>query len=75
MVVGDRRREIGLGAYPAVGLKEAHAKAQAERDKIRDGIDPVLARREAESRLKASQALEMTFADAAERFIAAKSPE
>lgn len=75
VVVGDRRREIGLGAYPAVGLKEAHAKAQAERDKIRDGIDPVLARREAESRLKASQALEMTFADAAERFIAAKSAE
>ncbi|AEG68582.1 tyrosine-type recombinase/integrase [Ralstonia solanacearum] len=75
VVVGDRRREIGLGPYPAVGLKEAHTKAQAERDKIRDGIDPVLARREAESRLKASQALEMTFAAAAERFIAAKSPE
>ncbi|NPT54739.1 tyrosine-type recombinase/integrase [Paraburkholderia elongata] len=73
--VGDRRREIGLGPYPAVSLKDAHTKAQAERDKIRSGVDPILERREADSRLRASQTLEMTFADAAQKFMAAKSSE
>ncbi|WDD94645.1 integrase arm-type DNA-binding domain-containing protein [Burkholderia sp. FERM BP-3421] len=67
--VGDKRREIGLGPYPAVALKDAHAKAQAERDKISSGVDPVLERRAAESALKAAQASEITFAEAAKQFI------
>ncbi|WP_186198212.1 tyrosine-type recombinase/integrase [Burkholderia gladioli] len=71
--IGDRRREIGLGPYPAVGLKDAHAKAQAERDKIKAGIDPVLERKAAESALRAAQASEITFAEAARQFIASRS--
>jgi integrase len=71
--VGDKRREIGLGAYPAVPLKEAHAKAQTERDKISAGIDPVLERRAAESALKVAQASEITFAEAAKQFINSRS--
>ncbi len=31
-VVVDRRRDIGLGAYPAVSLAEARLKAQACRE-------------------------------------------
>ncbi|WP_035881614.1 tyrosine-type recombinase/integrase [Cupriavidus metallidurans] len=73
--VGSHRREIGLGPYPSVSLKDAHAKATAERDKIKAGIDPVLERLESESRLKASQALEMSFADAAGKYIESKSAE
>lgn len=72
--IGDKRREIGLGAYPAVSLKEAQTKAQAERDKIRAGIDPILERREADSRLKAAQALEMTFQDAARAYMTKEAP-
>ncbi|AIV65360.1 tyrosine-type recombinase/integrase [Burkholderia pseudomallei] len=67
--VGDRRREIGLGSYPAVSLKDAHARAQAERDKIKAGIDPVLERKAAESALRVAQASEITFAEAARQFI------
>jgi integrase len=74
-VVGGKRRDIGLGAYPAVSLKEAHEKAQAKRREIEAGIDPVLARKEAASRLRSAQALEITFTDAAKRFIDAKSHE
>jgi integrase len=74
-VVGGRRREIGLGSYPSVSLKEAHARAQAKRDEIDAGVDPVLARKEAASRLRAEQAMEMTFEEAARRFIKAKAPE
>ncbi|RQZ93666.1 site-specific integrase [Burkholderia cenocepacia] len=73
--VGGHRREIGLGAYPGVPLKEAHERAQAMRDEIRSGVDPVLARKEAASRLRASQAFEITFEVAAKRFIKAKEPE
>lgn len=75
VTIGGRRREIGLGPYPAVPLKEAHAKAQAKKDEIAAGIDPVMARKEANSRLRASHALEITFKEAATRFIKAKSPE
>ncbi|WP_186010898.1 tyrosine-type recombinase/integrase [Burkholderia gladioli] len=73
--IGDRRREIGLGPYPAVSLKDAHAKAQAERDKIKAGIDPVLERKAAESALRAAQASEITFAEAARQFIAVRARE
>ncbi|MFL9859480.1 tyrosine-type recombinase/integrase [Paraburkholderia madseniana] len=73
--VGEKRREIGLGSYPAVSLKEAQTKAQGERDKISAGIDPILQRREAASNLRANQALEMTFEAAAKRFMDAKSSE
>ena len=75
VMVGEKRRELGLGSYPAVSLKEAHTKAQAERDKISVGIDPILQRREAASNLRANQALEMTFEVAAKRFMDAKSSE
>jgi integrase len=73
--VAGTRREIGLGAYPGVGLADAHKKAQQTRDEIAGGVDPVMQKREAASRLRASQALEMTFEDAAKRFIKAKEVE
>ncbi|MBF4014840.1 integrase arm-type DNA-binding domain-containing protein [Burkholderia pseudomallei] len=75
IMVGGRRREIGLGAYPGVSLKDAQEKAQAMRDKIAAGVDPVLERKEAASHLRAEQATEITFEEAARRFIRAKSPE
>ncbi|CAG9269013.1 integrase [Burkholderia cepacia] len=71
--IGDRRREIGLGPYPAVSLKDAHTKAQIERDKIRAGVDPVLERKAAESALRAAHASEITFAEAARQFIASRA--
>ena len=42
--VGDKRREIGLGAYPGVGVALAREKAQQTRDEIVAGVDPVAAR-------------------------------
>lgn len=73
--IAGRRREIGLGSYPAVSLKDAHAKAQAMRDDIANGVDPLVAKAEAASRLRASRALDVTFQEAATRFIEAKAPE
>jgi integrase len=75
VTVGEKRREIGLGAYPGISLKEAQEKAQAKRESIAAGVDPVLERKEAISRLRADQATEVTFEEAARRYIKAKSPE
>lgn len=36
-----RRREMGLGAFPAVSLAEARRKAEAARSQVRGGVDPI----------------------------------
>ena len=45
MVIGGRRRELGLGGYPATGLAEARALALANKAFVRAGRDPVAERR------------------------------
>ena len=57
--VRGRRRELGLGGYPLVSLKEARDKAFANRKLARDGGDPFADRRRAKGAV--------TFADAAAR--------
>ncbi|SAK98143.1 phage integrase [Caballeronia pedi] len=75
--IAGKRREIGLGAYSSkgMGVAEARTAALAKREDIKRGIDPVMARKEAASQLRAGQALEMTFEKTAERYIAAKEIE
>ena len=58
LAVRGRRREIGLGGFPAVSLDEARAQAFANRRLARAGGDPVAERRAAGG---------PTFAEAAER--------
>lgn len=76
--VGDRRREIGLGAYPGVGVALAREKAQQTRDEIVAGVDPVAQRaaaRQAVIEQQAEQkALDWTFQRCAEAYIKAKAP-
>ena len=45
MMIGGRRRELGLGGYPATGLAEARALALANKAFVRAGRDPVAERR------------------------------
>ncbi|MEP3675381.1 tyrosine-type recombinase/integrase [Sulfitobacter sp.] len=49
--IGSRRPEIGLGGYPAVGVALAKTKALEVLEQIRQGIDPVQARKEAREAL------------------------
>lgn len=74
-IVGSKRRDMGLGGYPAVTLAQAREKARAARDSIDAGTDPILARQQAKGALRAAQASAITFAEAARRFIDAKSDE
>lgn len=73
--VGSKRRDMGLGAYPAVTLAQAHQKAREAREAIEQGNDPILTRERAQSQLRAAQASAITFRQAAAKFIEAKSAE
>lgn len=74
-VIGGKRRDMGLGGYPGVTLAAARDKARTARDAIDRGIDPIAARRAAQSALAATRGSAITFKEAAERFIAAKASE
>ena len=73
--VGTKRRDIGLGGFPTVTLADARQKARQARESIREGVDPVLARKSARSALEASQASAITFTEAARQFIDARGDE
>jgi integrase len=70
--VGEARRDIGLGGFPAVTLSQAREKAREARDKISQGIDPIEERKAAKAALAAAQRRGLTFADATDKYLAAK---
>lgn len=70
--IGKDRRDIGLGGYPAVTLAQAREKAREARDKISRGVDPVEERKAAKAALAAAQSRGLTFADATDKYLAAK---
>jgi len=78
--VGDKRREIGLGAYDPSGngVALAREKAQQVRDEIVAGIDPVAQRLVNRQSIVQAQleekAMQWTFRACAEAYIKAKSP-
>ena len=75
VMVGSKRREVGLGAFPDVTLAQAREKARETREAIKDGRDPVAERRAARSALIAARGVETTFDEAARKFIESKSSE
>ncbi len=70
-VVGGRRRDMGLGSYPSVGLAQARQKAAEARELIRQGVDPIERQRSALSALKASLASQLTFKETAKAYMSA----
>ncbi|AOF87288.1 phage integrase [Hydrogenophaga sp. RAC07] len=71
VVVGGKRRKMGLGAYPGVGIAHARRKAQIARDSVQQGIDPIDAQISENRSLTASRAKDVTFRTCAELHIAA----
>jgi integrase len=69
--VGGKRREMGLGAFPDVGMSDARRRAREEREKLDKGVDPIQFRREAQSAMRAQSASSITFEAAALKFIEA----
>lgn len=69
VMVGDKRRHMGLGGFPDVPLAHAKEKARKLREEIAQGNDPLVQKRALASQLKASQASAKTFQQSAEAYI------
>jgi hypothetical protein len=65
VLVGNKRRNIGLGGFPTVTLAQA-------RDMISRGVDPVEEPKAAKARLILPQRRGMLFKDAVKKALAAK---
>ena len=72
VTINGKRRNIGLGSYRLLFLAEAREKAIANAKVIRDGLDPIVERRQA--RELALRPTIPTFAEAAERVIKERLP-
>lgn len=70
-MIGNKRRVVGLGAYPEITVAKARDRARAIKEDIRHGIDPIAEKRKARLGLNAS----MTFAQAARSFFEIKQTE
>ncbi len=75
VVIGAKRREIGLGSFPEVGLGAARSAAAEMRDQIRRGIDPVEQRKAARAELVVAQRRGLLFAAAVDLFEPVKALE
>lgn len=73
--ITGKRRDLGLGPFPEVGLAEARQEAAAMRRQLRQGVDPAAERRAARDALRASSAARVTFDEAARRYLQAKTAE
>lgn len=72
ILVGTKRRDIGLGSFPTVTLAQAREKARETRGKIERGVDPVEERKAAKASLVVAQSRGLTFEKATEHYLAAK---
>lgn len=73
--VGARRPDIGLGGFPDVTLEQARGRAREAKDQVRQGIDPLAARRAAKEALRAADLRNITFDTAAKLCHEKKRPE
>ncbi len=75
VMVGKKRRDIGLGGFPDVPLALAREKARETKEQIRQGIDPVEQRKDARKALITAQAKRKTFDECARLFLSGKTAE
>lgn len=71
VVIGGKRRDMGLGGYPEVPLAQAREKGRNARELIRQGIDPIARQQAAASALRASVADALTFKQCATAYMKA----
>lgn len=71
VVIGGKRRDMGLGSYPGVTLAMAREKARAAREHVRQGQDPIERQQTALSALRAAVAAALTFKECSNAYIKA----
>lgn len=70
-MLDGKRRDLGLGPYPAVSLADARERALTARRQVVDKIDPVAERARAALERRKTAAKAMTFAQCAEAYMSA----
>lgn len=70
-----RRLNMGLGSYPDISLAEAREIAREKRKQIRNGIDPIEAKREVKASFIRQQGLKTTFSECAQSVLLIKEKE
>jgi integrase len=70
-----KQHNISLGCFPTLGIADARLKAQLERDKLQEGINPVNERKQRLEAKRAPQPNKPIFKDFALAFIEAKRAE
>lgn len=71
VTVAGKRRDMGLGGFPDVGLAAAREAAREKRAMAREGRDPITERAQARSAAAAARAAAITFDEAAAQTIKA----
>lgn len=69
--IAGKRCDIGLGPFPEVKLADARDIAREHRRKVREGTDPLQARREARAAMAIERAAAKTFQECAEAYVEA----
>lgn len=72
VMVAGKRRGMGLGAYPAVGVAAAREKARGARALIEQGIDPIEQRQRVRREAAVARASAKTFDECSSALLAAK---
>lgn len=73
--IGGKRREIGLGSYPGVSLKDARRAAAETKQQIKAGIDPIEEKKKRRLELSVRARRAITFKDAFDGFVPVKQKE
>jgi len=68
--VAGKRRDLGLGSYPEIGVARARERALEAKDQARKGQDPILVKKAAKAAAKAARDTAMPFSTAADKYIA-----
>lgn len=74
-VIGNKRRNIGLGGYPEISLAKARERAREAKELIEQGVDPIEQRKARKLAFLNSQNGRMNFSEAARRCHEKKMPE
>ena len=74
-MIGNSRRELGLGPYPEITLGQARDRAREAKEQIWQGVDPIEHRRAAKAAIATAQKRGLTFANAVERYLSTRLTE
>jgi len=75
VIVGGKRQVVGLGSYPQVGLADARERAKVLAAEARQGINPLIKKKQAKSAAIAAASSRKTFIQCAEAYMDAHAAD